>query len=114
MRPTRSRTPSRQSDHLPLRVIVGADASTSESQRANDANPSERHLNEEIDMAQLDRRTLLKAGLAGAGTALAGGSLAACSGSGGSGSASGGKTTVRLWSWYTEQQDTLPKVLKDF
>jgi ABC-type glycerol-3-phosphate transport system substrate-binding protein len=64
-------------------------------------------------MAQLDRRTLLKAGLAGAGTALAGGSLAACSGSG-SGSSSGGKTTVRLWSWYTEQQNTLPKVLKDF
>ncbi|MBO0813497.1 MAG: extracellular solute-binding protein [Microlunatus sp.] len=63
-------------------------------------------------MAKLDRRTLLQAGLAGAGAALTGGSLAACSG--GSGSSSGGKTTVRLWSWYTEQQNTLPKVLKDF
>lgn len=66
-----------------------------------------------LSRAQFDRRTLLKFGAAGAGAAMAAGALAACSGSGSSGS-SGGKTTVRLWSWYTEQQHTLPKVLQDF
>lgn len=64
-------------------------------------------------MGRLNRRTLLKAGLAGAGTALAGGALAGCSGSG-SGSSSNGKTVVRIWSWYTENQTTLPKALSDF
>lgn len=63
--------------------------------------------------AQFNRRTLLRFGAAGAGAAMTAGALGACSGSGGSGS-SGGKATVRVWSWYTEQQNTLPAVLKEF
>jgi len=62
--------------------------------------------------ATLDRRTLLKAGVAGLGAAATASLLAACSG--GSASSSSGKATVRLWSWYTEQKDTLPKVIQDF
>ncbi|GAA4191981.1 hypothetical protein GCM10022288_23580 [Gryllotalpicola kribbensis] len=61
---------------------------------------------------RLDRRTLLKAGAAGFGAAATASLLAACSG--GSASSSSGTTTVRVWSWYTEQKDTLPKVIKDF
>jgi ABC-type glycerol-3-phosphate transport system substrate-binding protein len=66
-----------------------------------------------LSRSQLDRRSLLKFGLAGAGAAATAGLLSACSG-GSSSSSSGGKTTVRVWSWYTEQKDTLPKVIKDF
>lgn len=63
--------------------------------------------------SQLDRRTLLKFGLAGAGAAASASVLAACSSASGSSSGSG-KATVRIWSWYTEQQKTLPAVLKAF
>lgn len=65
--------------------------------------------------SQLDRRSLLKLGLAGAGSAATASLLAACSsGSSASASKAGGKATVRVWSWYTEDQNTLPPVIKDF
>lgn len=63
--------------------------------------------------SEVNRRTVLRWGATGAAAAAATGLLAACS-PGGSGSSSGGKTTVRMWSWYTEQKDTLPVVIKDF
>ncbi|MFC4242150.1 ABC transporter substrate-binding protein [Gryllotalpicola reticulitermitis] len=64
--------------------------------------------------SQLDRRSLLKLGLAGAGAAATSSLLAACS-TGGSGSTSkNGKATVRMWTWYTEDQNTLPPVIKAF
>lgn len=64
--------------------------------------------------SQLDRRSLLKLGLAGAGTAAAASLLAACSSGGSGAGGSGGKSTVRVWSWYTEDQNTLPAVVKAF
>jgi ABC-type glycerol-3-phosphate transport system substrate-binding protein len=64
--------------------------------------------------SQLDRRTLLKWGATGAAAAATTGLLAACAPTGSSGSGSGGKTTVRMWSWYTEQKDTLPAVIKAY
>jgi ABC-type glycerol-3-phosphate transport system substrate-binding protein len=66
-----------------------------------------------LGRSQFDRRTLLKAGAAGFGAAATASLLAACSG-GSSSSSSGKTTTVRVWSWYNEQKDTLPKVIKDF
>jgi len=62
--------------------------------------------------SHLTRRTLFKLGGAG----VAAGALASCgssSPSAGSG-ASGGKTVVRMWSWYNEQKDVFPKVIKAF
>ena len=64
--------------------------------------------------SHLDRRSLLKLGLAGAGTAAAASLLAACSSGGSGAGGSGGKSTVRVWSWYTEDQNTLPAVVKAF
>jgi ABC-type glycerol-3-phosphate transport system substrate-binding protein len=60
------------------------------------------------------RRTLLKA--AGIGAAAFGASqlLAACSPSGSSASSSGSKATVRMWTWYTEDQQEFPKLIKQF
>lgn len=63
----------------------------------------------------LRRRTFLGAALGGA-AAVGAGSLAGCS-SGSSGGGGGGKSgpaTVRLWSWYTEQKDEFPKLIKAF
>lgn len=62
---------------------------------------------------RLNRRTLLRAGVAGITAASAAGLLAACS-SGTSSSSSSAKATVRVWSWYTEDQTTLPPVIKAF
>ena len=62
--------------------------------------------------SQLSRRTLFKVG----GVGVAAAALASCAPStptAGSG-ASGGKTVVRMWSWYTQQQDLFPKVIKAF
>jgi len=57
------------------------------------------------------RRSLLK--VAGAAIPAVGVS-SLLEGCGGSSNASNGPATVRLWSWYTEMQDTIPKVIKDF
>jgi len=65
-----------------------------------------------LSRVQLDRRTLIRVGAAGLGAATTASLLAACST--GSSSASGGKATVRIWSWYSDMKDTLPKVLADF
>jgi ABC-type glycerol-3-phosphate transport system substrate-binding protein len=62
--------------------------------------------------APITRRGLLKATGAGAAALGLTGLLAACS-TGGQ-SSSGGKATVRMWTWYTEVKDTLPKVIADF
>lgn len=60
-------------------------------------------------MSGITRRDVLKA--AGAtGLAL---SLAACSDGGGSGS-SGGKAKVRMWTWYGEQREQWPALIKEF
>lgn len=61
--------------------------------------------------SQLSRRTLFKVGGAGAAAA----ALASCTQAGTStGGSSGGKTVVRMWSWYNEQKDVFPKVIKAF
>lgn len=57
----------------------------------------------------LTRRAALKAGATTSAAAAAAG-LSACGNSGGS----GGKTEVRMWSWYSQQQELLPKVIEDF
>lgn len=58
----------------------------------------------------LTRRTALKVGATTSAAAAAAAGLAACGSSGGS----GGKTEVRMWSWYSQQQELLPKVIEDF
>jgi ABC-type glycerol-3-phosphate transport system substrate-binding protein len=58
------------------------------------------------------RRSVLKAGLLGAGAALSTSLLAACSTGGGS--SSGGKTTIRVWDWYTGQTAGMKKLIADF
>jgi len=61
--------------------------------------------------AELSRRTVFK--LVGAGAAAA--ALASCTPAGTStGGSSGGKTVVRMWSWYVGQKDEFPKVIKAF
>lgn len=75
------------------------------------STPGAGSLGSALSRAQVDRRTLLKFGAAGAGAAVSAGLLAACSSGG---SSSSGKTSIRLWSWYTEQKDTLPKVIQEF
>ncbi|MEV6286402.1 extracellular solute-binding protein [Kribbella sp. NPDC051770] len=59
------------------------------------------------------RRTLLKGALGGAAALGLGSSLAACSDDGGS-SSSGGKAVVRVWSWYSDQEDQFPKLIEKF
>lgn len=64
------------------------------------------------------RRSLLKMGSLG-GVAALGASplLAACGGSddgGSGGGGGGGKATVRLWTWYSEQQDEWPRLISEF
>lgn len=56
------------------------------------------------------RRTVLKAALGGATALGAGSLLAGCSDS----AASGGPATVRMWSWYSEQQDEFPRLVEEF
>jgi ABC-type glycerol-3-phosphate transport system substrate-binding protein len=58
------------------------------------------------------RRSLLKAGGVGAMALGMSGLLAACSSSGSA--STSGKTTVRMWSWYTGQRSVFPKVIKAF
>lgn len=57
--------------------------------------------------ARISRRNVLKAGLTGVAAAPV---LAAC----GSGGGSGGKATVRLWTWYTQQQSLWGALIKEF
>jgi ABC-type glycerol-3-phosphate transport system substrate-binding protein len=60
----------------------------------------------------MSRRSVLKAAAGGALGLAAAPALAACSGS--SGGKSGGKATVRLWTWYTQQQTIFPQLIKEF
>jgi ABC-type glycerol-3-phosphate transport system substrate-binding protein len=63
------------------------------------------------------RRDVLRGGLIGAAALAAPGLLAACdkgTSSSGSGSSSGGKAKVRMWTWYTEQQEQWPKLIEEF
>lgn len=74
----------------------------------------------------LSRRNLLKFGSLGAAALGAGSLLAACGGgssgstsssssSGSSGASSGGrKATVRMWTWYTQQQQEFPRLVSEF
>ena len=71
------------------------------------------------DRPALSRRSLLRMGSAGAAALGAGPLLAACGsdgGSSGSGSGGGGskKTTVRLWTWYTEDAKEFPRLISAF
>jgi ABC-type glycerol-3-phosphate transport system substrate-binding protein len=59
----------------------------------------------------VSRRGLFRAGAVGAGALALSGLLAACAPSGAS---AGGKTTVRMWSWYTGQKDVFPEVIRAF
>ncbi|WP_219414327.1 ABC transporter substrate-binding protein [Pseudonocardia nigra] len=64
-------------------------------------------------MSLVSRRTILRAtagGIAGLGAASL---LAGCGGSGG-GSGGGGKATVRMWTWYTQQQEIFPQLISEF
>jgi len=65
------------------------------------------------------RRTFLRAALGGAAAIGAGSFLAACgsdasSGSSGGQNAGGNPATVRLWSWYGEQENEFPKLIDKF
>ena len=66
------------------------------------------------------RRTFLRAALGGAAAIGAGSFLAACgsdsssSSSGGGQNAGGNPATVRLWSWYGEQENEFPKLIDKF
>jgi len=65
------------------------------------------------------RRTFLRAALGGAAAIGAGSFLAACgsdasSGSSGGQNAGGNPATVRLWSWYGEQEAEFPKLIDKF
>jgi ABC-type glycerol-3-phosphate transport system substrate-binding protein len=62
------------------------------------------------------RRDVLRGGLLGAAALAAPGLLAACDKgtSSGGGSSSGGKAKVRMWTWYTEQQEQWPKLIQEF
>jgi len=61
---------------------------------------------------QISRRALLRAG-AGTGAVLAGASLFGC-GSGSSAGSNGGKATIRMWSWYTEDATAFPKLIAEY
>ncbi len=61
--------------------------------------------------ASLSRRGALKAATAGIAGLTAAPLLAACGSGGGGGN---GKATVRMWTWYTQQQSILPKLIKEF
>jgi raffinose/stachyose/melibiose transport system substrate-binding protein len=68
-------------------------------------------VSDDAPAAHVTRRTVLRAattGIAGLGAASL---LAACGGSGGGG---GGRATVRLWTWYTQQQDIFPRLISEF
>lgn len=58
----------------------------------------------------IPRRTALKYGATTTAAAAAAAGLAACGSSGGS----SGQTEVRMWSWYNEQQEVLPRVIAEF
>jgi ABC-type glycerol-3-phosphate transport system substrate-binding protein len=67
-------------------------------------------VSDDASAAHISRRSLLKAaatGIAGLGAASA---LAACGGSGGG----NGKATVRMWTWYSQQQEVFPQLISEF
>lgn len=61
--------------------------------------------------AAISRRSVLKAAAGGALGLAAAPALSACGGGGGS---NGGKATVRMWTWYTQQQTIFPQLIKEF
>ncbi|WP_422116526.1 ABC transporter substrate-binding protein [Brachybacterium sp. UNK5269] len=60
--------------------------------------------------SSIPRRTALKYGATTTAAVAAAAGLAACGGSGGG----SGQTEVRMWSWYNEQQEVLPRVIAEF
>jgi len=64
----------------------------------------------------ISRRSLLRSGIGTgallAGATLGGGALAACGSSGSSGGS--GKTTLRMWTWYTEDAKAFPKLIAEY
>jgi ABC-type glycerol-3-phosphate transport system substrate-binding protein len=64
--------------------------------------------------SSVSRRNLLKVAAGGALGIAAATALAACGGSSGSSGSSGGKATVRLWTWYTQQQTIFPQLIHEF
>ena len=64
-----------------------------------------------VSTAQLSRRSVLRAATTGVTALGATSLLAACGGSGGG---SDGKATVRMWTWYTQQQDVFPQLISEF
>jgi ABC-type glycerol-3-phosphate transport system substrate-binding protein len=63
----------------------------------------------------VSRRAVLQGGLAGVAALAAPTLLGACdSPSPSGGGTSGGKTTVRVWTWYNEQRDEWPKLVSEF
>lgn len=66
-------------------------------------------------VASFDRRSLLKGAAFGAAAAGTGSLLTGCGATTVSGSTTkDGKAIVRVWSWYSEQQDQLPKLVQEF
>lgn len=61
--------------------------------------------------SRIPRRTALKYGASTTVAAAAATGLASCGSNGGS---NGGQTEVRMWSWYNEQQEVLPRVIAEF
>ncbi|HZZ96007.1 MAG TPA: extracellular solute-binding protein, partial [Jatrophihabitantaceae bacterium] len=61
-------------------------------------------------VAGISRRSMLKLGFGGLAGLAAAPLLGACSSSGGR----GGKATVRMWTWYTQQQEIFPKLISEF
>ncbi len=59
---------------------------------------------------RVSRRGVLRAGAAGALVAGTSGLASACGGDSGG----GGKATVRVWTWYGEQRDQWPALIKEF
>jgi len=77
-------------------------------------NQTQRTLAASALEVEFTRRTLLRAGLGTAAMAAMAPLLAACGSSGSSAGGTNGKTVVRMWSWYTDQKDEFPKVIKAF
>lgn len=65
------------------------------------------------DGSQISRRTLLRAGLGGGAAALAGASLFGCS-SGSSAGTKGGKASLQMWTWYTEDAKAFPRLIAEY
>ncbi|HET6293264.1 MAG TPA: extracellular solute-binding protein [Kribbella sp.] len=67
-----------------------------------------------LSATPIRRRTLLRGAFGGAAALGLAPALAACGGSDSGGGSSGGKTVVRMWSWYSDQEDQWPKLIEKF